>query len=121
MKTLYTLHRYLSCLVAPAMIFFAVSGIWQVYRLQESKKDGSYTAPWTLSTLSHVHMAEKLKGPAAPWFKAAMSIISGMFILAGLAGIAMALRSIRPAWVAWACLATGALIPFLLALAAATG
>jgi hypothetical protein len=26
-------HRYLSCFVAPAMIFFAISGAWQAFRL----------------------------------------------------------------------------------------
>jgi len=29
LKTLLRIHRYLSCFVAPAMLFFAVSGAWQ--------------------------------------------------------------------------------------------
>ena len=42
MKRLMRIHLFLSCLVAPAMIFFAVSGAWQAYRFQQTRKDGSY-------------------------------------------------------------------------------
>ena len=45
MKRLLRIHLYLSCFVAPAMLFFAVSGAWQAFRFQERKKDGSYRAP----------------------------------------------------------------------------
>jgi hypothetical protein len=42
LKTLLRVHRYLSCFVAPVMLFFAISGAWQAFRLQETRKDGSY-------------------------------------------------------------------------------
>ncbi len=118
MKALALLHRYLSCLVAPAMLFFAVSGIWQIYRMQESTKDGSYEAPWTLTTLSHIHKAEKIQGPAAVWFKMAMALVGVLFAATALVGIVMAVRLTKPAWLAWALLAAGTLVPAGLAIVA---
>jgi hypothetical protein len=121
MKRLLRLHRYLSLLVAPAMLFFAISGAWQAFRYQETKKDGSYTAPAALTTLSQVHMAEKLKGPAAPWFRAAQLTIAALFVATALVGIVMALQITRPVWLVWLCLAAGAAVPALLAIVARAG
>ena len=55
MKFLRTLHLYLGCLFAPMLIFFAVSGSWQLFNWHESKKDHTYTAPRVLTVLSDVH------------------------------------------------------------------
>ena len=65
MKTLLRTHRFLSLFVAPAMIFFAVSGALQSYRLHEDRKDGSYHAPQALKTMGEIHKAEKLPRAAA--------------------------------------------------------
>jgi hypothetical protein len=37
------------------LIFFAVTGSWQLFNWHESKKDWSYTAPPALAALSFVH------------------------------------------------------------------
>jgi hypothetical protein len=116
-KQLMRIHRYLSCLVAPAMVFFAVSGAWQAFRLQDSRKDGSYTAPVALQQLSNVHKAERLSGPAAPWFRVGQLSLATAFVLTAVLGVVMALRIARPVWTVWACLACGAVLPVLLALA----
>jgi hypothetical protein len=50
------------------MLFFGVSGAWQAFRLQESKKDGSYSAPPVLARLSQVHQAERISGRPGPCF-----------------------------------------------------
>jgi hypothetical protein len=120
MKRLLRLHRYLSLLVAPAMLFFAISGAWQAFRFQETKKDGSYVAPAVLENLSHVHKAERLGGPAASWFRGAQLTIAALFVVAALVGITMALRITRPVWLVWLCLAVGAGLPALLAVLAQT-
>jgi len=55
MKFLRTLHLYLGCLFAPMLIFFSVSGSWQLFNWHESKRDHTYTAPRVLTVLSDVH------------------------------------------------------------------
>jgi hypothetical protein len=118
LKRLMLIHRYLSCFVAPAMLFFAVSGAWQAYRFQESRKDGSYTAPEILETLSHVHKAEQLSDGAKPWFRAGQLLLALAFVSTALIGVVMALRITRPAWKIWVWLAAGTILPIVLALAA---
>ena len=118
MKRLARIHRYLSCFVAPAMLFFAVSGAWQAFRLQESRKDCSYTAPALLSRLSNVHKAERLAGRYADCFRYGQLALAAAFVATALIGILMALRVTRPVWLAWLCLAAGVAIPMLLVLAA---
>src|SRR6266513_2469552 len=39
MKSLRSLHLFLGCLFAPMLIFFAVTGSWQLFNWHESKKD----------------------------------------------------------------------------------
>lgn len=116
MKRLMRIHRYLSCCVAPAMLFFAASGAWQAFRLHDSKKDGSYTAPAALHALSEMHMAERLSGAAAGWFRAAQVLLAAMFAATAIIGVVMAFRVAPRARTVWACLTVGAAIPVLLAL-----
>ena len=118
MKWLVRIHHYLSCFVAPAMLFFAVSGAWQAFRFHESRKDGSYTAPAVLKSLSHVHMAERLSGPAAEWFRLGQVVLAAAFALTAILGIVMALKLKRSTWFAWTCLLAGAVLPVLLVVAA---
>lgn len=110
-------HRYLSALVAPAMIFFAVSGAWQAFRFQETRKDGSYTAPEVLKRLSVVHKAERLSKTSGNVFRAGQVLLAVLFVATALVGIVMSIRVTRPVWVAWALLAVGVLLPALLAIA----
>lgn len=117
MKLLYRTHRYLSALVAPAMIFFAVSGAWQAFRLQETRKDGSYVAPEALSRLSEVHKAEHLSKVNGDLLRAGEVLLAALFVTTALVGIVMVLRVTRPAWLAWLLLAAGVAIPVALALA----
>ena len=121
MKRLKRIHRYLSCLVAPAMLFFAISGAWQAFRLHESKKDGSYTAPVALEQLSKVHKAERLSGAAATWFRVGQLLLAATFVATAVIGVIMAVRITRPAWLVWACLGAGVVLPIVLALAARAG
>src|SRR5438128_6916597 len=99
------------------MLFFAVSGAWQAFRLQETKKDGSYTAPPVLARLSEVHKAEHLHGAAGTWFRVGELAVSVMFATTAIVGLVMAFRVARPVWLVWACLTAGIALPVLLVIA----
>jgi hypothetical protein len=64
-KFLRSLHLYLGCLFAPMLIFFAVTGSWQLFNWHESTKDNSYIAPPTLAALSFVHKDAHIPGTPA--------------------------------------------------------
>lgn len=121
MKTLMRFHRYLSCFVAPAMLFFAVSGAWQAFRFQETRKGGSYVAPVVLEQLSYVHKAEKLGGPGATAFRFGQLLLAAAFASTAIAGLMMAARLTRPPWLPWALVAAGIVLPGLLAWSARVG
>ncbi len=121
MKSLWRIHRYLSSFVAPAMLFFAISGAWQAFRLHEDRKDGSYKAPAVLEELSNLHKAEHLSGTTGRMFKVGQLLLASAFALTALLGVIMALRVARPVWPVWLTLAAGVLLPVLLALAVAGG
>ena len=118
-RTLLRLHRYAGLMTAPLVLFFAISGIWQVFRLHETRKDGSYHAPRTLETLSDVHKAEHLNSkPKALPFQYAVSISAGVLVLGTLLGLIAAFRLTRPTWMALVLLLIGTAIPVALYLVA---
>ena len=121
MNRIMRIHRYLSCLVAPAMLFFSVSGAWQAFRLHESKKDGSYTAPVVLEQLTEIHKAEHLSRAAANWFRGGQVLLASIFAATAILGLVMAFRVTRPRWLFWACVAAGVVLPAFLALGARAG
>jgi hypothetical protein len=116
-KRLLSAHRFLSLFVAPAMIFFAVSGTFQSYRLHEDRRDGSYHAPQALKAMGDVHKAEKLPAGGKAWFRAAQLLVAAVFVLTALAGIAIGFRMGRPKWPVWAALLAGTALPLLVVLA----
>jgi hypothetical protein len=116
MKTIVRYHRYLSVLIAPVMLAFAVSGAWQAFRLNDSAKDGSYKAPVAIATISKLHKAEHLKGPAALAFKAFLVAASAAFASTAALGLVMAFRGPRASRVELFCLLLGIAVPVTLAL-----
>jgi hypothetical protein len=116
-KRLLSAHRFLSLFVAPAMIFFAVSGALQSYRLQEDRRDGSYHAPQALKAMGEVHKADRLPPAGKPWFRAAQLALAAVFVLTATAGIAIGFRMGRPRWPVWAALLAGTALPLLVVLA----
>ena len=118
MRRLLRLHRVLSCIAAPLMMFFAVSGAWQIFRLHEKTKDGTYVPPAAIETLSHLHRAEKLAGPAGQAFRWLLLLTSAVFFVSAAIGIVMALRLTRPRWLVALWLGAGVALPVLLFLAA---
>jgi hypothetical protein len=114
-RALLRFHRYAGLAAAPLVLFFAVSGTWQVFRLQQNKKDGSYTAPKALHAASDLHMAEDVpRTPAGLLFKVVISAVAVLLTISTLIGIVVALRLTRPRWLAVVLLVLGTAVPPLL-------
>ena len=114
MSFLRSLHLYLGCLFAPTLIFFAVSGSWQVFNWHQSTKDRSYVAPRALEILSYVHKESHV--PETPprnptplrYFLCAAAI--GL-VTSTVLGVIMAYRFSRRPLVATICLLAGIALP----------
>lgn len=100
MRFLRRLHLYLGCLFAPALIFFAVTGTWQLYRLHDTTKDGSYVAPRPLQMMSAVHMNAHLPGKRIAEYtplRVFWVLVAAGLVVTTILGIVMAFRSaVRP-------------------------
>ena len=118
MRTLMRLHRILSCLAAPFTMFLAISGGWQIFRLHEAAKDGSYKPAPVIEALSHLHKAERFAGGGGVALRWLMLLVAAVFFTSAVLGIVMALRITKPRWHVYAWLAAGLLLPALLFLAA---
>ena len=118
MKFLRQLHLYLGCLFAPLLIFFAVTGSWQIFNWHESDREpGGYVAPRILSALSDIHKnahipPTKRNSPAPVryfMFAAAVGLVATTII-----GVIMAYRFSRKPIVASVCLILGTVLPVIL-------
>lgn len=118
MKKLRQIHLYLGCLFAPVLIFFAVTGAWQLFMLHRGRKDGSYTPPRALVTLSEIHQTQHLPGTAeaaTPLRYFMLAAALGLVLTTAL-GIIMAFRfGQSKIWVA-SSLVAGIVIPIVLLL-----
>lgn len=119
MQFLRRLHLYLGCLFAPALIFFAMSGAWQLYRFHDTAKDHSYVAPRPLQVLSAMHMNAHLPGKRAseytPLRTFSLLAAAGLVLTTAL-GVVMAFRFSRTALTPMLCLVTGIAMPFVIVL-----
>ncbi|MGI8481805.1 MAG: hypothetical protein ACR2MF_07065 [Chthoniobacterales bacterium] len=114
MGMLRRLHLYLGCLFAPALIFFAVTGGWQLYRFHDSEKDGTYTAPQPLQVLSAIHMDSHLPGKRASQYtplRTFFTLAAAGLVTTTLLGVVMAFRFSRTALTPLICLFAGGAIP----------
>jgi hypothetical protein len=114
MRFLRTLHLYLGCLFAPILIFFAVTGSWQLFNWHESKKDKTYTAPAVLAALSFVHKDAHIPGTPGrqptPLRYFMLAAAAGL-ITTTIIGIIMAYRFSQRPIVATVCLLLGIALP----------
>jgi hypothetical protein len=117
MKSLRSLHLYLGCLFAPMLIFFAVTGSWQLFNWHESKKGKTYTAPPSLAALSFVHKDAHIPGTpgrqATPLRYFMLASAVGL-VVTTVIGIVMAYRFSNRPLVASICLLAGIALPGLL-------
>jgi hypothetical protein len=117
MKFLRSLHLYLGCLFAPMLIFFAVTGSWQLFNWHESTRDKTYTAPPALAALSFIHKDAHIPGTPGRkptplryfMFATALGLVATSIV-----GIIMAYRFSRRPMVATICLLLGIALPGLL-------
>jgi len=111
MRFLRSLHLVLGCFFAPLLIFYAVSGFWQVFGWQWSTSRDDQS----LALASTIHTGRGLKGgeistlSSGPlrWFAAAMAVCLVAMVITGLV---LAFRSAKTKLAAWAVLA-GLIIP----------
>ena len=109
-------HLYLGCFFAPLLVFFSISGIWQVYGIQWADQNKF------LRLLSTIHMGHNLrnKDPHAftltsPYLEFFVALMAASLVLNIVLGVIMAFRFGRGS-LALASLAAGVLVPLLLIL-----
>ncbi|HKP02250.1 MAG TPA: hypothetical protein VJU77_02720 [Chthoniobacterales bacterium] len=114
MKSLRSLHLYLGCLFAPILIFFAVTGSWQLFNWHQSTKDKTYIAPPALAALSFIHKDAHIPGTPGrePTPLRYFMLAAGAGLVAtSVIGIVMAYRFSQRPMVATVCLFAGIALP----------
>jgi hypothetical protein len=121
-KSLRQIHLYLGCIFAPLILYFALSGAWQIFRLNDVEKNE--TAKPTLINsilhgLSNPHTHSTLPGlnpktdqsVAFNWiaFFMSLGIVVTTFI-----GLILAFRMNRSKTLVVLCLVLGIFIPVVL-------
>ncbi len=106
MQKLRRLHLYLGCFFAPMLLFFAVSGLWQTFRLNDKVP--------ALKALSAIHTLSRHKGEGVqivtPFLTVFVAVMAVGLIFSIVTGVVMAFKFGRgPA--AWGSLIGGILIP----------
>jgi uncharacterized iron-regulated membrane protein len=144
--TLRRWHAYLGLFMAPSLLFFAVSGAWQIFNLHEAH--AGYRPPALLEKLSAVHRDQVFeqprehhqdadagaKGADAPSAEHPQSeqehsvtaptlalkwffvLIASGLTVSSLIGVWIGLTQMRVKATAWTLLLAGALIPVILLL-----
>ena len=123
MKFLRLSHVVLSCLFAPMLVFFTVSGVWQMLGWHD-KGEGSKGEVYR--TLSTVHLAhgeeagEEGRDLSSPGMRVFVYAMAAGFLLTTLLGIVLVLKLPQQRRLGVACLVLGLLIPVALAWMAGT-
>jgi uncharacterized iron-regulated membrane protein len=97
MKMLRLVHLYLGCIFAPMLIFFALTGAAQMFRIP-------------MGLLSEVHT----KGYGSLPFMILAVLMGLSVIVTSLLGVAMAFRFGADRKVVWSCLLFGTFLPLVL-------
>ena len=135
------LHTYIGLFIAPSVLFFALTGSWQLFNLHEAH--GGYKPPAIVAMLSKVHKDQVFAlehedapppgaAPAAAdalehhhddqprlgtvllkWF--VLAVAFGLMTSTGL-GLWLGLTHVRHGRIGWFLLAAGAVIPVALLL-----
>ncbi|TAM11859.1 MAG: PepSY domain-containing protein [Nevskiaceae bacterium] len=62
-RPLRSLHLYIGAFTAPALLFFAFTGILQTFGLHEPARDGSYRPAAWVASIAHLHKKQSLEVP----------------------------------------------------------
>jgi hypothetical protein len=115
MNLLRRIHLYLGCFFAPMLLFFSVSGIWQVYGFQW------VNGPNILTYLSTIHMGHQIffKDPtkayslSSPYLEFFVVLMAVSLVISIILGVIMAFKFGRGP-LALISLAGGVFIPLIL-------
>jgi len=106
MQKLRSIHLYLGCVFAPLLLFFTLSGIWQMF--------GLHAHSHFLQRLSTIHTSHGLKAGGSLtslYLKVFVLIMAISFIATTILGIVMALKFGKSRRAAFYCLAAGVVFP----------
>lgn len=116
MKRLRQLHLGLSVFFTPLLLFFILTGWFQTVDQDRLKSPGE--AETLLQKLRVVHTDQiypetgALRQKSNPSvFRVLVVVMSAALILTTLLGLILAFRFAKPAWVPWAILGLGLLVP----------
>jgi len=104
MQKLRSLHLYLGCIFAPLLLFFAVSGIWQMLGIHTTFLE-------RLSSIHTAHGGKKGDGLSNYGVKTFVLLMALAFIITTVLGIVMAIKYGRSRRAAYYCLAAGIIVP----------
>jgi len=120
MKTLRQLHLYLGCIFAPLIIYFSISGAWQVFRFNDVPKDQPSSAVRAFfHELSKPHTNSTLPGlnpktdHSIVFNGIAVLMSAGMIITASI-GLLLAFKYTRSPRTVWFCVIGGIVLPIVL-------
>jgi len=120
MKVLRQIHLYLGCFFTPLILYFALSGAWQVLRLNDLPKDQTPTLLRSIAhelSKPHTHSTAPGKNPrsdrstAFDWISISMAL--GL-IFTTFIGLILAFRFGRSFKFVVLCLILGLLLPVLM-------
>ena len=120
MRTLRQIHLYMGCIFAPLIIYFSLSGAWQVFRLNDiPKNEPPSLLNHYLHELSKPHTNSTLPGsnPKSHHSQTFMGItlIMGLGLtLTTFMGIILALKSSRSPRIVVLCIGLGVALPISL-------
>jgi hypothetical protein len=109
-------HLYLGCFFAPLLVFFSISGIWQVYGIQW---DDNHKLLKLFSTIHMGHNVRLQPGDltfTSPYLEFFVVLMAASLVLNIVLGVVMAFRFGRGT-LALGSLAAGVLVPLILILA----
>lgn len=114
MNSLRRLHLYLGCFFAPLLVFFVLSGLWQIY-VYHRPSDQSRSP--LLALLSTIHTTHSLKAGAVPTLTSTFMIglVSAMavsLVATIILGLVLAFRLGHGRTAFW-CLLAGVTMPLL--------
>ena len=116
MQKLRSIHLYLGCIFAPMLLFFALSGIWQIF---------GWNSSGTFQALSSIHTMRALKSGgiflSSPVMAVFVLMMAVSFIITTILGVVMALKFGRNRRASMLCLAFGILFPIILVLLRLSG
>lgn len=119
MKSARQLHVYLGVFFAPLLIYFALSGAWQVFRWNDLPREGGTTASrQVLHALSAPHTHATFPGADTQsaqslLFKVFELLMCAGFVVTAILGVQMALQTRRSRRWMLITLIAGAVAPIL--------